>query len=417
MNNIKMHLIFLLSALACILHLHCSSSSPTADGGGTETTNGITVAGIADTENGQPAAGASVQIRPISCLPKVNSSVLCESDDCFATVTDSTGFFSVDVPFDRRMMVSIIGIDSLIFAQTIPLVVESIWTGPFELQPPGTLNVKLDTVENKAINSGHMRIYGLEGTVSFSSVNSVVHPLFPHGDFAVNILGYTVSDTLSANTILNVQKNSGQVITMFDICENLVAHWPLDEIDGDSCADNSGNGYDGHREGTEPADGKINGSLKFKDNSDKITISKKMSPPQQGTLSFWINIADTGQSQARIISSTASMFEISLRKGRISNELFAHETDYLLDTTILATNIWNHIACTWNMTSGLSEIYVNGIKSSEGIHADDDPGEVFLTLGQSELHGSPFRGLLDDIKIYGKVLNDKEIRALADGIF
>ncbi|MBD3320414.1 MAG: hypothetical protein GF350_04880 [Chitinivibrionales bacterium] len=418
MNSFYWHGIRISIALASAFVLQCSSpSSPVADGGGTETTNGITVAGVAVTADGEIIPRAPVHVRDLSFLPSTESTTPCSSARCPNAVTDDSGYFSLFVAFDRRVMVSISDGGSLVFAQTIPLAVESVWTGPFVLRQANTVQAGLRVLDGTDISSGFVRAYGLQGVSPIVVTNTAGYSHIPDGIFTFNLIGYTSTDTINTDFTLDIQGSAAKTISVFDTRDGLRAAWSLDETTGPEVADNSGNGFSGTRSGALPAEGKIAGAFEFYDNAHKVTIDTPVDPPGRGTMTFWIKPSDTSRANARIISSSASMFEVSLRNGKISNELFAFENDYLLDTTVLAENRWYHIGCTWDSGTGLSQIYIDGNKTSEGAHADDDPGSIVVTFGQSDLHGSPYRGLLDDIKLYGRVLSSDEILALAGGVF
>jgi hypothetical protein len=110
-------------------------------------------------------------------------------------------------------------------------------------------------------------------------------------------------------------------------------------------------------------------------------------------------------------------FEILLNDfGRIVNQLFAAGLSGLESEAPLIDDTWSHVAVTYDDVTGQQQIYLDG--ELAGFHpslADDDPVSVHLTLGNRTGMHEPFRGVLDDIRIYDSVLSAQDIAELASG--
>ena len=78
-------------------------------------------------------------------------------------------------------------------------------------------------------------------------------------------------------------------------------------------------------------------------------------------------------------------------------------------------NAWHHICGTYDSTTGIARLYVDGTQKS---HAKGDPvglahsGDLFL-MGANYSQQATVLGLIDDVRIYNRVIGDREVRALA----
>jgi len=72
---------------------------------------------------------------------------------------------------------------------------------------------------------------------------------------------------------------------------------------------------------------------------------------------------------------------------------------------------WRHFVCTFDESNGM-EIYQDGnLVNSTSSATTADHSSVF-TVGDEVLGGDPFQGLLDDMRIYSKVLTSSEVSNL-----
>ena len=70
---------------------------------------------------------------------------------------------------------------------------------------------------------------------------------------------------------------------------------------------------------------------------------------------------------------------------------------------------WNHLAIT--VEKGTATVYVNGVQKFKGTKFPDvfTPGNSIFGLGVN-WWDAPFKGMIDDLQIYGKVLTSQEIK-------
>src|SRR5262249_843213 len=84
-------------------------------------------------------------------------------------------------------------------------------------------------------------------------------------------------------------------------------------------------------------------------------------------------------------------------------------------------NAWQHVTATWTgSTSGSSiHLYINGVQSDgtavDGSGASGNDSATPLTIGNATADLTRrFDGLIDDVRVYSRVLSAGEMQALAD---
>jgi len=100
---------------------------------------------------------------------------------------------------------------------------------------------------------------------------------------------------------------------------------------------------------------------------------------------------------------------------RVNNELGGL---VLSSISTISINTWYHVVCTYE--SGDGEVYVNGIFDVDGTVGTTTPSQ-YLAIGNRTGATEGFKGILDDLRIYNRVLNAAEIATIfacrgSDGI-
>ena len=210
---------------------------------------------------------------------------------------------------------------------------------------------------------------------------------------------------------------------------SLIGYWKLDEDTGDIAYDNSGSSRNGTLigdQGWQPAGGQIAGALEF-DGDDYVEIA------DYGVFDFAINadftIAFWFKAPATINSGTMENF-IGHNDGSAGFYVGFHGADN--GAISLGTHYgrvktaqdswtgdqWYHIAVV-HSGSGDDQMYVdgvaNGVPGDSGYAGPPIAGEP-LTLARRSTMSSTnyFDGMLDDVRIYERVLTPEEIADLAN---
>jgi hypothetical protein len=189
----------------------------------------------------------------------------------------------------------------------------------------------------------------------------------------------------------------------------LIAHWPLDEGQGviayDSVAENDGIVFGDPV--WQPEGGQVNGALEF-DGIDDIVVAKSVLNPQDGPFSVFTWIQGGAPGQAIISQQTGVnwlqvdvdgtlMTELTKSGGRTTG-------DALYSETVVTDGNWHRIGFVWDGSQ--RNLYVDGIHigmdSQSGL--DGSTGGMVIGVGQGNQAGSFWSGLIDDVRIYDRVV-------------
>ncbi len=195
-----------------------------------------------------------------------------------------------------------------------------------------------------------------------------------------------------------------------------IAHWPLDETSGPTAQDVEG-GHDGDLiDDPQWMPGLVDGALEF-DGDNYVNV------PHDDTLSL-----TTFTISSWIRPESLSGWRVVLNKGNTSSVnyyLATHDSEISMgfqnsgtwtefETTGagLSTGDWYHIAASFDDTIGEAKIYLNGFSVYTGTTTASPP-----TVGDDIMIGNSafdefWSGLLDDMRIYNRVLGDGEVADL-----
>ncbi len=203
----------------------------------------------------------------------------------------------------------------------------------------------------------------------------------------------------------------------------IVAHWKLNESSGTTAADASGWGYNGTVVGASwnPTGGKLGGALQF-DGSDDYVWSSYLgitgSNPRtcaawiktdrpSGEIITWGN-RDVDAARWVVWVDGTGVLRVDVGGG------------YIFGTTVLTDDLWHHIAVTSDgSTTDNIALYVDGkTETISGIVSKSINTQALATTKLGVFHllgsaGSYFDGLIDDARIYNRVLSMQEVWNLA----
>lgn len=221
----------------------------------------------------------------------------------------------------------------------------------------------------------------------------------------------------------------------------LVAYWPLDEIDGGTTPDIV-NDLDMEAENLDAdfdiVEGKIDNAISF--TAEFNTILTRVHEPDdplpinqhpEYTITMWANVEGTGQNDLRLLSEGSTtdnnpLFNIGTANNGNNGTLDIFLRNNQASTPTVnhpRTNAepfngeWNHVA--WTFSEGEHRIYINGeFDSSHEFQAfsDIDPFQLDNTSIGGILRGSPSHwvtGLIDDVAMWDEVLPTISISLLA----
>jgi hypothetical protein len=204
----------------------------------------------------------------------------------------------------------------------------------------------------------------------------------------------------------------------------LIAHWALDESEGDiaydSVGENPGTLYGGPA--WQPARGRFNGALQF-DGGDDYVSTPAVLNPAEGVLSTfaWVKGGLPGQvvlSQTGTGGETwmgADVLGGYLVSGLVPPPAGRTVTPALESQFVITDDQWHHVGFVWD--GSYRHLYANGVEvavdpSRVGPLTSSD-GNIFIGAGKGLDATSFWYGLIDDVRIYNQALDCEEIETLA----
>ena len=221
--------------------------------------------------------------------------------------------------------------------------------------------------------------------------------------------------------------------------EHLIAYYTLDN----EAKDKSDNDHDGHIIHAGPErdrNGELDKALEFNGYDSKLVLDTFIDDHLSESLTFSAWIKYRGNSTARILSNYNGEgiggncnerigFVFGVTEDRRLNIFYAIDgNDYIgrwTNENTIELDRWMHVAGTWNGTyySNGFKLYINGKQADV---ANQETGWVYcggflessnpfyIGMGHCAIgECAPFRGSIDDVRIYAKELSASEITVLS----
>ncbi len=207
----------------------------------------------------------------------------------------------------------------------------------------------------------------------------------------------------------------------------LVGYWKFDETSGTNAADSSGSGNAGttHNAPTWTTSGHSNGTLTFNGTSQYVTAANAASLNLNNfSIAFWIKFA-TSPAGSNVFfvekddGTPNYNYEFYYASGNYLNCAYNTASSFgavLGPSWIPSTNQWYHLACTYDGSN--MNLYVNGLLvTSTPATGTPITASTSLSIGYVDLFGGTgfVSGPMDDVRIYNRALNQKEIWQLYNG--
>lgn len=259
-------------------------------------------------------------------------------------------------------------------------------------------------------------------------------------------LVYDASNDPYPSTIYPEKRRSHSNQSSLNLEDGLVLHLTFDENDGsERFEDSSGNGNDAVcNSSTCPASAAgVNGNgLSFDGNNDFVSVDDDSSYHSSRALSIalWVKWESTSSSINSFVWKSEGLDcpDLPYCSNReylfgVWNGSFVHLASTPSDLVgvrqialsarddVLVQNRWYHVVGVIDASEESMKIYINGEKVAEiydehlasGIR--DTNGDLIIgnDFGTSGSMG-PFKGVMDDLRIYDRALSEEEIEALAE---
>ena len=188
----------------------------------------------------------------------------------------------------------------------------------------------------------------------------------------------------------------------------LIAHWPLDETEGMAVMDNAGNN-DGYALGDPlwmPEGGQVNGALQL-DGVDDYVVTGTAPNPEEGSFSVLAWIKDGAPGQVVLSQMGKANWLCADHLGTLMTELTVAGRDScsLGSEAIITDGNWHRIGFVWD--GAYRRLYVDGVLVAEDAqdHLDISVNGLYFGTGKLMESGTFFSGLIDDIRIYNRVVS------------
>jgi hypothetical protein len=189
------------------------------------------------------------------------------------------------------------------------------------------------------------------------------------------------------------------------------AYWTLDDGSGSTATDLSGGNNTGTLVGgaTWSNDKKIgSGAISLDGVDDEITVTNDIIGTGDVSISAWIKVAGCQTSYCAIVGNgkTILQFDPAYNRINFTNNLYG----LVATSPAIFLNQWMHVAVT-RTSGGNAIIYINGSQAASGSAGTPAAGSGTL-IGNGVFSIGHFNGLIDEVRIYPRVLTASEIGEL-----
>ena len=217
---------------------------------------------------------------------------------------------------------------------------------------------------------------------------------------------------LTAVLMLNIQTTGFAPLS--GAGSGLVAQYTFDEGSGTTAADSSGSGNNATLSGGPIwTAGKAGSALSFDGSDDFVNTGQNLIGAYPASACAWINPQANGV-LGSIITNTA--FELMVYYDGASYALTLYNNNGSLSTNwgTISPNTWQHV-CAVIESGNTARIYINGAESKNG-----NIGNLIISntvgIGRKLSGGYPYKGAIDEVRIYSRALTPAEVLELFNGV-
>ncbi|MBN1632976.1 MAG: T9SS type A sorting domain-containing protein [Ignavibacteria bacterium] len=132
------------------------------------------------------------------------------------------------------------------------------------------------------------------------------------------------------------------------------------------------------------------------------------------TVECWVKPVNVASPSYQIIvqkrlGSTSSGYTMYLSTGKVA--VRTNSTSRLTGTTVIPDNAWSHIAATYNSSTNVFTVYVNGVADGTVTTAGAAPNADTDSLRMANGFNSPYNGLIDEVRVWNVARTQAEIQS------
>ena len=238
---------------------------------------------------------------------------------------------------------------------------------------------------------------------------------------------YRVAQYCNGDNWVAIGKPPASGTCSFDGAE-LLSHWKLDESGG-TVATSANNGQTGtliNGPTWAPTSGRIDGGLQFDGNNDRLAVGDNVYDNLNAmTACAWFYrtaVAGTWAQLAVKTSNGTNGWNLYTHNGNGRWGFQARNLRYEDEWVTNPTNTWVHVCGATNGadTGDAIQLYKNGAsvartEACSGACTVQDDSAFDMTIGATHASTLPFGGIIDDVRIYNRVLTATEVAEIYQG--
>jgi beta-galactosidase len=264
---------------------------------------------------------------------------------------------------------------------------------------------------------------GGPGIITFANSNALTTTANFSSNGIYN-LTFTASNGSITNITLTVAVNIAASVT-----NGLLGWWKMDETGGATAFDSSVNGLNATVSGATFSTGYTSNALALNGGNNNASFTSP--DTAQTTVAAWVRADGSGNSSYPFILGTPGYHIIFRFDGSANNNALDFATAQTANTTLpvngewvtapntISTGVWYHVAISYDKSSlaNVPVLYVNGVRMALTTSANPSvktPSYTGTTcIGNRQDGTRGWNGLIDDLRIYNRLLADSEVQSLA----
>jgi hypothetical protein len=212
--------------------------------------------------------------------------------------------------------------------------------------------------------------------------------------------------------VSSASNTTATFIREIDGAQPVKASWRLDEGSGTTAYDSSGNNNNGNLVNSPTwVDGKFGKALSF-NTSNYVSTNLDVQPSAMPNTSWeaWFYPTESNYYTGHILSSDDGGFDRFIRVAYVNNFSIGAGGREWVPPTNFNPNQWYHIVVIW--TTDNIYFYKNSVKYTYGAAPGSQSTTRKLSIGANPVGAEGFKGKVDEVRIYNRVLSDEEISDL-----
>jgi concanavalin A-like lectin/glucanase superfamily protein/galactose oxidase-like protein/Big-like domain-containing protein len=276
----------------------------------------------------------------------------------------------------------------------------------------GTINLTANATDDRGVSGVQFKVDGANAGAEDTSA-----PYSVSWDSRTVLNGARKITAVARDTDGNLVTSAEVNVNVSNATTGLVGAYGFEETTGTDTVDSSGGARTGTLNGpTRSLTGKFGSALSFDGINDWVTIpdANALDLTNAMTLEAWVRPSAISSWRTVLMKEQSGGLAYGLYANSNTNRPSAHITTSseqdTRGTAQLALNTWTHLAVTYDGTT--LRLFVNGVQASSKAIG----GSIVTTTGVLRIGGNGvwpewFAGLIDEVRLYNRVLTAAEVQA------